>query len=204
MDFTALISLFLLTFFNALAPGPGVLLVCATSLQFGWRKMYMCVAGMLIGTTLLFSTSVAVVLGLMSIHPSVYEALRWFGVAILILLALALWPMGSNSTDRQTRTLPVERHVFGAGFMLALCQPMSLIFMLAVVPQFLRGDTAKSASLLAVLSVVLIGTGLAMSLAGVFANRARPWFSLRYHVAARAISLCFFVFAALLVLDHVS
>ena len=165
MDLTVLMTLFFLTFVNAIAPGPGVLTVASVAACFGRRSAVRLVSGQLAGTFVLLVLAYLITLGTLSLAETVFIAAQWVGVFVLAFLAWLLWP---KDTVRPDAGLGLEAGYFWTGAALALSQPMSLIFLLAVFPQFLGQGASNTMVATALGASVMCGTALAMGLIAAF------------------------------------
>ncbi|OPX11175.1 LysE family transporter [Mycobacterium sp. AT1] len=122
----------------AISPGAGAIQAMATGMTHGVRRGYWSIAGMEIGLMLQLSL-VAIGLGA-AVASSVvaFNVVKWIGVLYLGYLAVRQWR--SVTTDLRTK---IETTVDGGrlglltrGFLVNATNPKSLVFFLAVLPQF--------------------------------------------------------------------
>ena len=160
----------------SVSPGAGAVQSMATGLNHGLRRGYWSIAGLQIGLMLQLVV-VAVGLGAAVANSLVvFAVIKWLGVAYLIYLAVRQW-----------RTTPADltEHLGGdadggrlsllaRGFLVNATNPKGMVFMLAVVPQFVIPTRAllpqylTLAATMVAVDLVIMGayTGLAARLLG--------------------------------------
>jgi homoserine/homoserine lactone efflux protein len=122
----------------AISPGAGAIQAMATGMAHGVRRGYWSIAGMEAGLMLQLAL-VAVGLGA-AVASSVvaFNVVKWIGVLYLVYLAVRQWR--SVTTDLRTKIgTTVDGGRLGLltrGFLVNSTNPKSLVFFLAVLPQF--------------------------------------------------------------------
>ncbi|KQY09433.1 threonine transporter RhtB [Mycobacterium sp. Root135] len=122
----------------AISPGAGAIQAMATGMTHGVRRGYWSIAGMEVGLMLQLAL-VAVGLGA-AVASSVvaFNVVKWIGVLYLVYLAVRQWR--SVTTDLRTKigtTVDGGRlRLLTRGFLVNATNPKSLVFFLAVLPQF--------------------------------------------------------------------
>jgi homoserine/homoserine lactone efflux protein len=158
----------------ALSPGAGAIQSMATGLKHGVRRGYWNILGMEIGLMLQL-TLVAIGVGAaVASSITAFHVIKWIGVLYLLYLAVRQWR--SVTTDLRTQiggAVDGGRLSLAArGFLVNATNPKSLVFFLAVLPQFviptaplLPQYLAVGATMVAVDLVVMgLYTGLAARL----------------------------------------
>jgi len=127
-------------FLISVSPGAGVVSCLAAGLRFGFARGVWNVAGLIAG--LMFVMIVAAVgLGaLLAASTVAFTVLKWVGVAYLVWLGLSQWrapamPVDTDAAAAQLGGTP--RELVLRGFLVNATNPKSVIFMLAVLPQFI-------------------------------------------------------------------
>lgn len=155
----------------SVSPGAGAILSMATGLTHGVRRGTWSVLGLQIGLMLQL-VLVAVGLGAV-VAGSVlaFQIVKWLGVAYLIYLAVQQWRSASlDLNERMSGTVERGRlALLIRGFLVNTTNPKGLVFLLAVLPQFvvpaaplLPQYVAIAATMVAVDIVVMsLYTGLA-------------------------------------------
>ncbi len=163
----------------SVSPGAGAVTSMSSGLAVGLRRGMWNILGLqiaLVGQVVLVAVGLGAVV---TSSEAAFEAIRWAGVAYLVWLAIQQWRARphdveahagaggkrgtSTPTDMSARALVVR------GFLVNASNPKAIVFMLAVLPQFVRPDrpllpqyAAITATSVAVDVAVMIGyTGLA-------------------------------------------
>jgi homoserine/homoserine lactone efflux protein len=124
----------------SLSPGAGAIASMSSGLQYGFRRGYWNALGLQLALVLQVLIVAAGVGALVAASTWGFALIKWFGVGYLLWLALLQW-----------RALPVDlraaagAHVPGQrlslvlrGFLVNASNPKALVFILAVLPQFVR------------------------------------------------------------------
>lgn len=135
-----------LTFFVAawlisLSPGPGALSCMAAGMRHGFRRAVWNILGLELGVIMLVGIVAAGLGAVLIASQLTFELIKWAGVAYLIWLGVCQWraepaPMVAASEADETRSGLVIR-----AFLINASNPKGIVFMLAVLPQFI--DPAK-------------------------------------------------------------
>jgi len=122
----------------ALSPGAGAIQAMATGMTHGLRRGYWSIAGMEAGLMLQLAL-VAVGLGAAVASSIVaFNVVKWIGVLYLVYLAVRQWRSVKTDLRAQIGTV-VDGGRLGLlarGFLVNATNPKSLVFFLAVLPQF--------------------------------------------------------------------
>ena len=151
------LAFFLASWIISLSPGAGAIASMSSGLQLGLAMQIAVVAGGL--GAILAASSTA------------FYAIKWFGVAYLVYLAVKQWralPM-DMSDDAAVRPIGKPMAMMFRGFLVNASNPKALVFMLAVLPQFVNPQAPLliqylilGATMIGVDMVVMAGyTGLA-------------------------------------------
>ena len=122
-------------------PGPNMLHVMTRSMTFGARRSLAAMAGCLTALVLILAASAAGVAALLTAWPRVFDALRYAGVAYLIVLGIKAWRGAGGPVDLGADTLPrtmSAARLFRGGFVIGISNPKLLLFAAAFLPQFVN------------------------------------------------------------------
>jgi threonine/homoserine/homoserine lactone efflux protein len=122
-------------------PGPNMLHVMTRSMTFGARRSLAAMAGCLTALVLVLAASAAGVAALLTAWPRVFDALRYAGVAYLIVLGIKAWRGAGGPVDLGADTLPPTMsaaRLFRGGFVIGISNPKLLLFAAAFLPQFVN------------------------------------------------------------------
>lgn len=191
-------SLFSLSFFNTMLPGPGVLLVAGTAAQNGVSIATRAVLGLLMGTVVLLGVAIASSFGVLSIGSGAMYYAQWVGVVVLGYLAWLVWPKAENE---ETHHASQAHSPFFAGMALSLTQPLHLVFLLAIISQFSMNRGPVVSAITGLGFAILFGEALAFCLVA-FGGQA---FAARLNTfrtgLCKVVSASFVVFAVLSLLS---
>ncbi len=171
MESLALSALFLAAMVNAAIPGPAVLLVVARAAEKGMHGGVLAGIGGLSAGALLLATVWAVMLGALELGPQVYEAMRWVGIAVLVVLGVHMLRAARSAGIARPRSGPGD---FAAGATLVLSNPVNLVFFLALVPQFVDPSALDARLMMVTSGLVLLGSAVPLVVAAFLgATQAR-------------------------------
>jgi len=133
----------------AITPGPAVMYAMATAARHGWRAGWAAICGIQAGNFVLFA-AVALGLGaLLSTSSSALTVLRMAGVAYLLWLGAGVFVRSFK-----TETKLEVRHETGRdrksavkGLLVQVTNPKALLFVTALLPQFIEPSRSPSAQL---------------------------------------------------------
>jgi threonine/homoserine/homoserine lactone efflux protein len=153
-------------------PGPDMLLIASRSLGQGRMAGLMTYAGIAAGSYLQAFAAAFGLSQLFLLVPTAYEVLRWLGAAYLAWLCWttlrAREPLFAPT--REATRIPMRR-IFLQGALTNLLNPKMALFMLALLPQFLKPEAGSIALQVIVLATILnlmglIANGVVILLAG--------------------------------------
>jgi threonine/homoserine/homoserine lactone efflux protein len=122
----------------SLAPGPAVMLVIAYGLTQGARRSVPASLGILSANGVYFALSATGLGALLVTSKAFFNAVRWAGAAYLAALALRTIfgrpsPLTVSNPDLRSGSW---RAIYLSGLTLQLANPKTLIFFVAILPQF--------------------------------------------------------------------
>ncbi|WJM91306.1 LysE family transporter [Pseudomonas brenneri] len=165
------LAFFLASWIISLSPGAGAIASMSSGLQYGFVRGYWNAIGLQLGLAM----QIAVVAGglgaVLAASSTAFYAIKWFGVAYLVYLAVKQWralPMDMTD-DAAVRPIGKPMAMMLRGFLVNASNPKALVFMLAVLPQFVNPQAPLliqylilGATMIGVDMIVMAGyTGLA-------------------------------------------
>ncbi|BET27125.1 homoserine/homoserine lactone efflux protein [Limnobacter thiooxidans] len=140
MNLDMWVTCFVASWIFSLSPGAGSVFSMTNGLNYGFKRGYFGVIGLVLGLWIVF---LAVVVGLGAIiqaSPLAFNILKWAGVAYLFYLGLDQWrSKGSPVKVKEEHGTPVSiMSLIAKGVALNVVNPKGYIFMLAVIPQFIE------------------------------------------------------------------
>ncbi len=165
------LAFFLASWIISLSPGAGAIASMSSGLQYGFLRGYWNAIGLQLGLAM----QIAVVAGglgaILAASSTAFYAIKWFGVGYLVYLAFKQWralPMDMTD-DAAVRPIGKPMAMIFRGFLVNASNPKALVFMLAVLPQFVNPQAPLliqylilGATMISVDMIVMAGyTGLA-------------------------------------------
>ncbi|BBY88749.1 LysE family transporter [Mycolicibacterium tokaiense] len=163
----------------SVSPGAGAILSMATGLTLGVRRTYWTILGLQIGLMVQLAL-VAVGLGAaLASSALAFTVIKWLGVAYLVYLAVRQWRLAG--ADLRTQMSPAgaagATALITRGALVNLTNPKGLVFLLAVVPQFVDPAAPLLAQYLAIgFTMVAVDLVVMGGYAGL-ASRLLGWLS---------------------------
>ena len=155
----------------SLSPGAGAIASMSCGLQYGFWRGYWNALGLQLGLVLQIAVIAAGVGAILAASATAFQVIKWFGVGYLVYLAVKQWRALPADVTDETAVRPIGKplSLVFRGFLVNVSNPKALIFMLAVLPQFIDPQAALvpqyltiAATMVAVDLLVMAGyTGLA-------------------------------------------
>jgi homoserine/homoserine lactone efflux protein len=170
METIALFALFAAAAANSAVPGPCIVLTLSRSAVEGLGAGLRVTFGIALADLTLLAVAWAASFGAMTLSEPFFGALKSAGIVAIGLIALAMLrdTRQARATDRRRRTLGDVAGGLGLG----LASPLNLIFMLALLPQFLDIGRATVQTAALVTATVLIGGAMPLAAASALGARA--------------------------------
>ena len=139
MAFDVWLGFFAACWVISLSPGAGAVASMSSGLQYGFRRGYWNVIGLQIALALQILIVAAGVGAVLATSALAFNLIKWFGVAYLLYLAYKQWqqpPSVVNAEQRAEQQVQPLAMMF-RGFLVNISNPKAIVFMLAVLPQFI-------------------------------------------------------------------
>ncbi|MDC4296205.1 LysE family transporter [Acinetobacter baumannii] len=122
----------------SISPGAGAIASMSSGLNYGFRHGYWNAIGLQIALLIQIIIVAAGVGVLFATTPLAFQAVKWFGVAYLLYLAYLQWtaPVKDIEIQHEKKDKSVSALLFN-GFVVNISNPKAIVFLLAVLPQFL-------------------------------------------------------------------
>lgn len=132
------------------SPGPGVLMALTNCLNYGFRRSVVGILGCALGTAVMGLLSVTGLGWLIANTPTLYAAIRLFGIAYLVYLGVKKWnskpftfslarmhrdQLGAATENPTANDVPGGWTLLGQGVLLQMSNPALIIFYLSLFPQ---------------------------------------------------------------------
>jgi homoserine/homoserine lactone efflux protein len=159
MLLTTWIGFVIAAIFIAISPGSGAVLAMSHGLSYGVRKASVTVFGLQLGLLLVFAIAGAGVGSLLLASELAFNIVKTVGALYLIYLGVSQWrarvaPAAGVEAAASAATPSAQRRV-ATGFLTNATNPKGIIFMVAVLPQFISQSLPLLPQLL-VLGVTMV------------------------------------------------
>lgn len=123
----------------SLSPGAGAIASMSAGLQYGFGRGYWNALGLQLGLALQIAIVAAGVGAILAASALAFSLIKWFGVAYLVYLGYRQWRAlpGELAAEPAQRPLGRPLTLVLRGFLVNVSNPKAIVFMLAVLPQFL-------------------------------------------------------------------
>jgi len=181
MDLNVWLAFFAASWVIAVSPGSGAVLSMSHGLAYGVRKASATIVGLQLGLSVVLLVAGVGVGALLLASATAFTVVKVLGAAYLIWLGLRQWrsPVQAAAASGQASAgvagLPSARQRMTLGFFTNVTNPKGIVFMVAVLPQFIDPNRALWLQLL-ILLVTSIGVDLVVMHGYAFlASRAQRW-----------------------------
>src|SRR5690606_25533796 len=189
----------------SVSPGAGAIASMSSGLNYGFRHGYWNALGLQLALLVQIAIVAAGAGVLFATTPWAFLVVKWFGVAYLLYLAYLQWKAPAQSIEIQHElTRKSAGKLVLSGFLVNMSNPKAIVFLLAVLPQFL--DLSKpqwiqyvimAATMVTIDLIVMAGyTGLAAKVLKLLTSAKQQ------KLLNRSFALLFACAATLLSLVH--
>ena len=142
MSFATWITFFVAACIIAVSPGSGAVLSMSHGLSYGVRRASATILGLQTGLLLVFFIAGAGVGSLLLASEVAFNVVKTVGALYLIYLGLSQWRAKVSISEQQQAEVevPTVKKRFLTGFLTNATNPKGIIFMVAVLPQFITHD----------------------------------------------------------------
>ncbi|KRW61367.1 homoserine/homoserine lactone efflux protein [Pseudomonas sp. TTU2014-080ASC] len=122
----------------SLSPGAGAIASMSAGLQYGFLRGYWNALGLQIALAVQIAIVAAGLGAVLSASELAFSLIKWFGVAYLMYLGYVQWKAQPSEMSADTER-PIGRPLtlVMRGFLVNISNPKAIVFMLAVLPQFI-------------------------------------------------------------------
>ena len=166
------LAFFVASWLISASPGAGAVSCMAVGMREGYRRGIWNILGLQLGILFVLAI-VATGLGALLAASTVgFAVVKWLGVAYLVWLGIAQWraPPVAPSADVAGAAMSAGQLV-ARGFLVNATNPKGIVFMLAVLPQFIDPRTAQLPQYLLCGATLFFTDLVVMSAYTLFASR---------------------------------
>ena len=138
MTLATWITFFLACWAISLSPGPGAIAAMSAGLNYGFRRGYFMVFGLILGICTLVGIVVAGLGAIIAASNTAFTVLKLLGAAYLVWIGVSQWRTSDRplvaATDAPVRS---RKQLILRGWAINATNPKGAVFMAAVVPNFI-------------------------------------------------------------------
>jgi len=133
------LAFFVACWIISLSPGAGAIASMSAGLQYGFWRGYWNALGLQLGLAVQIIVVAAGVGAILSAPELAFSLIKWFGVFYLVFLGIKQWRALPGDLNEEAAVRPVGRplSLVLRGFLVNVSNPKAIVFMLAVLPQFI-------------------------------------------------------------------
>jgi homoserine/homoserine lactone efflux protein len=123
----------------SLSPGAGAIASMSSGLQYGFWRGYWNALGLQLALIVQIAIIAAGLGAVLATSALAFTLIKWFGVAYLVYLGIKQWRAlpSDLSDDSAIRPIGKPLALITRGFLVNISNPKALVFMLAILPQFI-------------------------------------------------------------------
>ncbi|WP_346828553.1 LysE family transporter [Pseudomonas abietaniphila] len=123
----------------SLSPGAGAIASMSSGLQYGFWRGYWNALGLQLALIVQIAIIAAGLGAVLATSALAFTLIKWFGVAYLVYLGVKQWRAlpSDLSDDASIRPIGKPMALVARGFLVNISNPKALVFMLAILPQFI-------------------------------------------------------------------
>ena len=157
----------------ALTPGPAVMCAMTQATRYGFRHALVGIVGIQAGHLVFFGCVASGLAALLATASTAFTVLRLFGAIYLLYLGVRVIASTLHSKAIEQAVVPLRsrRHLLLQGFAIQVTNPKALLFMSALLPQFLQPEHPLGWQLIVLLAATITVDALVLSAYACFALR---------------------------------
>lgn len=181
MELQVWMAYFVASWAIALSPGSGAVLSMTHGLAYGVKKTSATIAGLQLGLSVILLVAGVGVGALLLASATAFTVVKFAGAGYLIWLGLKQWRSRADAAVAHGDVAPAQvgepstRERFVTGFFTNVTNPKGIVFMVAVLPQFIDPDRGLWVQLLILLATTVMVDLIVMHGYAFLASRAQRW-----------------------------
>lgn len=146
MTLNTWLAFFVAAWLISASPGPGAVSTMASAVRFGVRRTVFNLIGLELGLLFVLVIVASGLGALVVASATAFTVIKWLGVAYLVYLGIRQFRAGGGGgeiTGTGRRGDGSSRGLILQGFLVNASNPKGIVFVLAVLPQFIDPDRAQ-------------------------------------------------------------
>ncbi|MCZ4305673.1 homoserine/homoserine lactone efflux protein [Zoogloeaceae bacterium G21618-S1] len=157
----------------SVTPGPGAVVTMSVGLRHGYRMSLQTIAGLQVALVIQLAIVAAGLGAVLATSATAFLILKICGAAYLIWLGIQKWRSAGKPVS--TTTAIEVKHLFRTAVLINLTNPKAIIFMAALVPQFIDPAGNQWLQFFILCATTVVVDVFVMSCYSLLATRFRPW-----------------------------
>ena len=137
MTLSTWLTFFVASWLISLSPGAGAISCMSNGMRYGFRRSIPNIFGLQVGAVGLVAIVGAGLGAVLATSAVAFAVIKWFGVIYLLWLGIAQWRSEARPMQLDAATTMSGRQMFVRAVLINLSNPKGIVFMLAVLPQFI-------------------------------------------------------------------
>ncbi len=193
-----------LVFAATSTPGPAVLFIMTNTTLHGWKKSIFAALGNIVGLLIMGIIAVTGLGALLNTSELIFNLVKYAGAAYLVYLGLKLFfQKGIDLNRMQGRFSPdvkSAKMIFIQATGIALSNPKAIVFLTALLPQFLHVEQPLLPQFSILIATLMIFSFIFLMFYALLAHKAKFWLMQphRIKIFGRVSGSIFVGFGALL------
>jgi len=131
-------AFFIASWLISLSPGAGAISCMTAGMRYGYARATWNILGLQIGILFVLAIVAAGLGAIIAASTTLFTAIKWLGAAYLVYLGIQQWRApAAPVTDAGADVSGTPRQLVMRGFLVNATNPKGIVFMLAVLPQFI-------------------------------------------------------------------
>jgi homoserine/homoserine lactone efflux protein len=134
------LAFFVASWLISISPGSGAISCMAAGMRYGYRRAVWNVFGLQLGVLLVLAVVAAGLGALLAASSVAFTLVKWLGALYLVWLGIEQWRAPARplvAAHAGEATIATPRELVLRGFLVNATNPKGIVFMLAVLPQFI-------------------------------------------------------------------
>jgi homoserine/homoserine lactone efflux protein len=157
----------------ALTPGPAVMCAMSMATRYGWRHALAGIAGIQVAHFVFFGCVASGLAALLATATTAFTVLRLAGAAYLVYLGVRaiVATLRPPASGQPVVTPPARQNLFVQGLAIQITNPKALLFVSALLPQFIQPQHPLPLQLAVLLTTTVVIDVLVLGSYAAFAVR---------------------------------
>lgn len=157
MELQTLLIFTLTTAVVIFSPGPTAILIASQGAGNGFKQALFVLLGVTSATAIYFVLSATGVASLIVASHTLFQIIKWGGVAYLVYLGCtAIFRRSGGLIVKSDTSQKRRKYLFSHGFLIAFSSPKSLLYFSAILPQFLDASAPLTQQFIIMWAVTFI------------------------------------------------